>query len=151
MLICMKTSKLILFDTNILVYNQDQDSLFYKGASEYHQKALSRKIKAAVALQNLLEFSSVMINPKKIKKPLSQKTVALEIEKYIESSVFEIISPNNKTILTYIKLLKQYKFKNPRQTFDLFLVSTMLSHNITHILTFNKKDFPYKEIEVITI
>lgn len=147
----MKISKLILFDTNILVYNQDQDSLFYKSASEYHQKTLSGEVKAVIALQNLLEFSSVMINPKKIKKPLSQKTVALEIEKYIESGAFEIISPNDKTISIYLNLLKQYKLKNPRQTFDLFLVSTMLSYNITQILTVNEKDFPYKEIKVVPL
>lgn len=147
----MKNSKLILFDTNILVYNQDQDSLFYRSASKYHQKALLGKLKAIIALQNLLEFSSVMINPKKIKKPLSQKMVVLEIEKYVRGGAFKIIYPNDKTILIYVNLIKRYKLKNARQVFDLFLIATMLSHNVNRILTVNIKDFPYKEIKVITI
>lgn len=148
----MKTSKqTILFDTNILVYNQDKDSQFYKFASSFHRNAIEGKIKPVISSQNLLEFSAIMINPKKIIKPLSQKIVALEMKRYVSSGIFEIIYPNLKTVSVFTGLLKKYKLKNPRQTFDLFLVATMISNDIFQILTLNRKDFQFNEINVVEL
>lgn len=147
----MKISKSIVFDTNVLVYNQDQNSKFYKDASHYNERALSGEVKAVLTSQSLLEFASVMVNPKKIRKPLSQKVIVYEINKYQESGAFKIIYPNDETIEVFLRLLKKYILPNPKQMFDLFIVATMLSHNITYILTANTKDFPYKEIKVIPL
>lgn len=146
----MRTSKQkILFDTNILVYNQDSDSQFYEQSSLYHQKAIEGKIEAVISSQNLLEFSAIMINPKKITKPMSQKLVALELKKYIDSEVFEIIYPNLKTFPIFTELFTKYRLKNPRQMFDFFLMATMISNDIFQILTLNKKDFQVKGIKVV--
>lgn len=148
----MKTSyEPILFDTNILVYNQDRDSDFYKQASSYHKLAIDGKIKAVVSSQNLLEFCAIMVNPKKITKPLQQTVVASETEKYIQSEEFRIIYPNSKTIQIFTRLLKKYPLKNPRQTFDLFLVATMMASDIFQILTLNEKDFQFKEIKIVKL
>lgn len=147
----MKTSEIILFDTNVLVYNQDRNSKFYQEASAYHNKAFSGEIKGAVTVQNFLEFSAVMINPRKIVRPLTQKLVAAEIRKYIQSRVFNIVVPNEKTLPVFISLLKKYKLKNPRQVFDLFLAATMISNDIFCILTANVGDFAFKEIKVINL
>lgn len=148
----MKTSyEPILFDTNILVYNQDRDSEFYQQASSYHKLAIDGKIKAVVSSQNLLEFSAIMVNPKKITKPLQQTVVALEMVKYIQSEEFRIIYPNAKTMPIFTRLLKKYPLKNPRQTFDLFLVATMMANDIFQILTLNKKDFQFKEIKIVEL
>lgn len=149
----MKTSKksLILFDTNILVYNQVQESTFYFQASAYHEKVFSGTISAVLSSQNLLEFTSVMLSPKKIIKPLSQSGVRAEIAKYHESGFFQIIFPTSQTISIFHTLLAKYRLKNPVQSFDLFLVATMLTHRVRCILTENKKDFPFDEIEVLSL
>ena len=146
----MKTSEPILFDTNVLVYNQDQDSKFYAQAAMYHDKALSGKITAMVSSQNLLELVAVITNQERITRPLTQKQVSLEVEKYLSSSSFTVIYPNDQTMTFFTKLLKRYRLKISRQTFDLFLVATMLSNNIRKILTANIQDFrSFKEIEIL--
>lgn len=148
----MRTSnRTIFFDTNILIYNQDQDSSFYQQALDYHQKVMTGKIRGVISSQNLLEFSAVMTNPKKITKSLSQKIVALEINKYLKSP-FTIIYPKQETLSIFVKLIKKYRLSNPKHVFDFFLIATMLSYNITHILTINDKDFLlFKEIKVIKL
>jgi len=45
----MKTSDRILFDTNVLVYNQDRESEFYKQAKEYHQLVFSGQLNAVIS------------------------------------------------------------------------------------------------------
>lgn len=145
----MKTSSPIFFDTNILIYNQDKSSQFYKIASKWHNKALTGEINAVLSSQNLLEFAAVMTNPNKITHPLTQKYTATEINKYIDTDKFEIIYPNNETLKTFSALLKKYPMKNPRQIFDLFLVATMISNDLYQILTLNKQDFQFKEVKVV--
>lgn len=145
------SSRKILFDTNILVYNQDLDSQFYKQAAIFHKKAMEGKIRAVISSQNIAEFCSIMVNPKRITKPLDQKTVALEAEKYRESGSFNMIYPNGQTIQIFANLLKKYKLKKSTQMFDLFLAATMISNDVFEILTLNKKDFLFKEIKVISL
>ena len=140
-----------LFDTNILIYNQDKNSQFFNIASEWHNKALSGEINAVISSQNLLEFAAVMTNPNKITHPLTQKLAALEINKYFATDQFEIIYPNNETIKAFSALLKKYPMKNPIQIFDLFLVATMISNEIYQILTLNRQDFRFKEVKVVNL
>ena len=145
----MKISEPILFDTNVLVYNQDRDSRLYLKAAKFHQQAISGEIKAVISSQNLLEFTAVMVNPKKIVRPLSQIQVAGEIEKYLKIGYFRVIYPNIDTITSFSFLLKKYQTKNPRKIFDIFLVATMLSNKIKYILTANAKDFRFKEVKIV--
>jgi len=148
----MKTSEPILFDTNVLVYNQDQDSIHYKEAAFFHKKTLSQEITAAVSSQNLLEFAAVITNPKKIVRPLSQKLADLEIEKYLKTSFFKIIYPNEKSLSLFTGLFKKYHLGNAKQAFDLFLIAIMLANDVRTILTANYKDFEkFKEIRVVKL
>ncbi len=148
----MTTSKpKVLFDTNVLVYNQNQDSPFYQASSHYHHQAISGKIKAHLAFQNLLEFSAILLNPKRVKKPLPQQTIHKEITKYHHSPAFRFIHPTPQTLTLFQKLLKNHSLKNPNHVFDLFLVATMLSNNIHTVLTANTKDFQFPKIKVIKL
>lgn len=148
----MITSETILFDTNILVYNQDKDSKFYPQASSYHQQAISGKLRASVSDQNLTEFLAVITNPKRVVHPLTQKKAVTEAEKYIQSGLFEIIRPVEETIQTFFHLLDKIQLKDSRQVFDVFLVATMVTNGITRILTENYQDFSlFKEIKVIRL
>jgi len=147
----MQSDNSILFDTNILIYNQDRKSKFYDLASQYHDKVLDGKLQGVIASQNILEFSAVMMNKKIISKPLSQKMVSGEIQKYINSGTFTFIYPTNETHAIYLNLLKKYQLKNPHQVFDLYLVATMLSSKVHVILTANGKDFQFEEISVIQL
>lgn len=147
----MKTSEPLLFDTNVLIYNQDRDSTFYQQAAAQHQKVYAGEIRAVIASQNFFEFVAVIVNPKKIVKPMTMKLAASEVEKYKESKLFHIIYPNAQTLTVFINLLKRYQIKNPKKIFDLCLIATMLSNGVRSILTANDRDFQYEEIRVIKL
>lgn len=145
------TSSKVLFDTNVLLYNQNRNSLFYSAAFNYHKKVFDGEIKAVISSQNILEFTSVLMNPKITPHPLTKKQVITELENYYKYGSFEIIYPNEETLVIFIELLKKYHLRNHRQIFDIFLVATMLSNGINTILTANDQDFPFKEIKVIEL
>lgn len=148
----MTITKPILFDTNILVYNQDKDSPYYQTAHQWHQEALSGNTKAVLSSQNLLEFAAVMTSHIHLEKPLSPKQTSREISAYQQSQGFEIIYPNSQTVEVFTKLLSKYGLRNARQSFDIFLVATMLSNQVYSILTYNIKDFKhFTEIEIVAM
>ncbi len=147
----MKTVDPILFDTNVLVYNQDQESVFYKEAAEYHRRAIDGEIRAVISSQNLLEFTSVMLNPKKITRPLSKEIVTQEIKKYLQSGFFTIIYPSAETMNLFTDLVARNTTQNPLYVFDLFLITTMLANDVKRILTANTADFQDKGLEVISL
>ena len=150
----MKISDPILFDTNVLVYNQDQDSDFYKQASLWHQKVLSGEIKAVLSSQNLAEFAAVMASPKKIVKPMVPKLIGVQIEEYLSlPESFRIVYPNGESMKYFNKFVAEFpRTGDPKRIFDLFLVATMLGNNIKRILTANAKDFvSFPQIEVVAL
>lgn len=148
----MTNTNPILFDTNILVYNQDTDSQHFPLANQWHQKAIDGTIHAYIAHQNLVEFAAVMANPKHITCPLSSPQIFTEIEAYQKHSSFTLISPTPHTMTHFQTLNQQYPPKNPRHTFDLYLVATMFSHQITSILTLNTKNFKHiSQIQILPL
>lgn len=147
----MKTSSKVLFDTNVLIYNQDIDSPYYQQAHYYHELVFSDQLQGIISSQNLLEFSAVMTNDKKIPTPLTHEEVSEEISQYIHSRYFPVIYPNKQTLSTYQTLLNKYALKNPRQLFDLFLVATMIANQVSTILTANAKDFQFEGIKVMEL
>jgi len=92
-----------------------------------------------------------MINPRKVVRPLSQDRAVREMNKYKNSEVFDLIYPNRATMLHFGELLTKYQVRNPRQVFDVFLVATMLSSQVTKLLTLNVADFKFEEVEVISL
>jgi len=137
----------ILFDSNILVYAHNLDSPFYKQARDLHQRVIYGGLKAAVAIQNLLEFYSVITNPGIVEsaKPTDEaKNLCLNYLIY-----FEVIYPKEIVFNTTLTLGQQKKVIG-RKIFDVYLVATMLSNGIDTIYTNNEKHFEiFKEIKAI--
>lgn len=81
--------------------------------------------------------------------PRIQSEALLEIEKYFRSKTILKIYPGPDIIERSLELLRRYEITR-QEIFDLQLVATMLSNNVTRLYTFNQEDFSkYKEIEVI--
>ncbi len=80
---------------------------------------------------------------------LSNENAIAEIEDYFLKGESDIIFMHRGTLEKMIELLKKYPV-SAQDIFDLQLVATMLSNNITRIYTYNDKDFSrYSEIEVL--
>ncbi len=138
----------ILFDSNILIFAHNIDSLFYRRANKLQEEVNNGVLKGVLTVQNLLEFYSVITNPNIIKHPLSPEHTIREIRKFT-ASPFEIIFPRGNELNIVDLLIKDNNLIG-RKIFDVYLVATMLSNGVKIIYTQNEKDFKiFKEIKVI--
>lgn len=146
----MTISDVLLFDTNILVYAHNQDSLFHNKSLSLVNRVLAGEIKGVLTQQNLLEFYSIITDRRRVTKPLSVIKAQELVEDYLELP-FDVIIPDKETIKILSLLCRKNKIKNGR-VFDAYIVATMLSHQIKHIVTANVKDFKsFTEIKVLSI
>jgi len=145
----MKTSNLILLDTNILVYYHQELSHFHLQARAVMEKGLKRKMPLCICPQVLMEFYSTITNPKRVTDPVSSEAAIREIEKYFTCRWIVKIHPKEKTLAATIELMQKYRVKQ-MEIFDLQLVAVMLSNRVKRIYTFNRDDFEkFTEIEVV--
>lgn len=130
----------ILIDTNILVYAHNQDSPHNEKANQLLKDALELKFEACIAHQNLLEFFSVITNPKRIEKPLTIETALSWIKLYLDSANIVKVFPSQNTLESTLALTKHHKLSEA-DIFDCYLAATMQENNVFQIYTDNTSDF----------
>jgi len=130
---------MVLFDTNILVYSQDIDDSRYKFCRSLIKQSEQGKIRGVVAVQNLIEFTAVMLNLAKIKGNSETKGIVRSLTSF-KSGIFSIIYPSDKALILYGELLEKYYTTSCRVN-DIFLAATMLGNGINQIYTYNVDDF----------
>jgi uncharacterized protein len=146
----MITSETALLDTNILVYAADSTSVFHKPAKILRQRGLAGKASLCICPQVLNEFFAVVTDPKRVGRPRSQEEAQLEVEKYHRSRNILKIFPGPDIIERTLDLLKHHNTAK-QGIFDLHLVATMLSNNVTRLYTYNQDHFiKFNEIELLT-
>jgi len=146
----MITSEVSLLDTNILVYAADEMSPFHQAARTLREKGLRGEILLCICPQVLNEFFATVTNPQRVNNPRTQNEARLEMEKYFLSKNILKIYPGPDVIERTLDFLKRYEVTR-QEIFDLQLVATMLSNNVTRLYTYNKDDFTkFKEIEVLS-
>lgn len=134
----MTSSNLVLFDSNILIWAHDTESPHHRKAKELVEAALTKKINACLAHQNLLEFLSIVTNPKRLSQTLSLTKTLKIVGNYLR--YFNIISPQEATLNLVLMSIRDFKMRKAK-VFDAYLVATMLTNNIATIYTANDKDF----------
>ncbi len=133
-------SKPCLLDTNILIHAHQVDHPNHQATVTLVTRSINGELEAVLAHQNLTEFCRVATEKKMMAKPLSAKQAAAVIRYYTDSSI-RIIQPESTTLTMFAKILATFQLKNSKQVFDLYLAATMLTNDITTILTENVKDF----------
>ncbi len=146
----MTTSETSLLDTNVLVYAADETSPFHPTAKAIREKGLRGEISLCICPQVLTEFFAIVTDSKRVSNPRTQEEAQIEIEKYTHSENISKIYPRPDILERILDLLKKYKVTK-QEVFDLQLVATMLSNNVTRLYTYNKDDFiKFKEIWVLS-
>lgn len=135
----MKISEPVLLDSNILVYAHNFVSPLHKKSTNLLRASLEGELNAVIAHQNLLEFYSIITDQRRIEKPISGMEASSLVKKYLDSTL-EIIFPNPETVPIVLQFSSKLAITDGR-IFDTYLVATMLSNNISSILTANTKDF----------
>lgn len=137
------SKNIILLDTNILVYAADDTSSFQKTCVKIRTKVLNGEIPACISPQILNEFYVIITNPTLMRNPFKPTEAIEEIEKYVQSKNIMKIYPAEGTMEKMISLFKIKPVKMRKGIFDLHLAATMLVNEITHLCTYNTKDFKH--------
>lgn len=146
----MVISEATLFDSNVLVYTHNKTSPLHKISQNLIKQAIKGKIKAVLAQQNLLEFFSVITDPRRVEKPIPAKETLNLVKEYLNSP-FKIINPLEETIKILLSLIANLNVKDGR-IFDAYLVATMLSNKVNSIITANISDFAlFSGVKVIDL
>lgn len=137
-----------LVDTNILLRSCQPDHPMYPTAVEAVATLLAREDQLYVSSQNIVEFWNVCT------RPLDKNGLGMTpAEANAEVSSFESFLPLKPDVpelyQQWRKLVTAYAVKGVN-VHDARLVAACIVHKLTHILTFNVRDFRrYRELVVV--
>jgi toxin-antitoxin system PIN domain toxin len=146
----MITSEIALLDTNVLVYCHQALSRFHSQSRILLERGLNGEIALSICPQVLFEFFTIITNPRRVTNPVDSAEATAEMENYLKAKNILKVHPKENTLEIALDLLKKYRIRQS-EIFDLQLVATMLSSNITRLYTYNLDHFVrFTEIEVIS-
>lgn len=140
---------MILVDTNILVYAHNSDSELNEVAKRLMIDAIDGRFEACITPQNLLEFFSVITNPKRVEKPLDSEIAHKIMLNYWHSQKIHKIYPSNSIFIRLAQLVQEMKITKT-EIFDCHLYVTMEENNVFEIYTKDTYHFSkFKNLKVI--
>ncbi|NJP08836.1 MAG: type II toxin-antitoxin system VapC family toxin [Leptolyngbyaceae cyanobacterium RU_5_1] len=132
-----------LLDTNILLRMSDSNSPVHLLASRASAKLVQQRHQVHITSQNIIEFWAVATRPVTVNGlGWSHQQTRIEVEQLL--SQFQLLQETPQ-IFTY---WLDYVIANNiigKRVHDARLVAVMLTHGITHLLTFNTDDFAATE------
>ncbi len=137
-----------LVDTNVLLRSIHTTDPMYSDARRAVAVLINQRHQLAVIGQNLIEFWAVAT------RPLANNGLALSIAvtaEHIEEfqQTFSRLPDTPDIFPRWQRLVERHEVSG-RQVHDARLVAAMLVHGVSHILTFNDRDFKrYTEITVV--
>ncbi len=134
-------NKKILLDTNILVYAHLRNSHHYGSASSILIASLAGPLNAFVSNQNILEFFSVMTNPRKELRNSSKVSEIRDICNNLwQSKKLGKLLPRGSSTIEAIRLSLEKNLVGA-QIFDCLLAITAIQNKVDLIWTENTNDF----------
>ncbi|MGI0078658.1 MAG: PIN domain-containing protein [Nitrososphaerales archaeon] len=133
----------ILLDTNLLVFAHNRGSPHYAKASRILVASLQDALRLYISTQSVLEFFSVMTNPRKIKPTPSSQDVTRICSDLLLTRKIRKIFPQTATGEA-IEIAEKKSLRGP-QIFDCLLAVTAKQNQIDRIWTENLSDFKYFE------
>lgn len=135
-----KKVSLMGIDTNVLIYFLNSESKFHKSARDLFDKLQTGKIMGVISWQNLSELYAVITDVKRFPKYVTSIEGVEIMDMFLKHDNIKIVLPNNDTKKVFFNLISKTKPKN-QQIHDVFLAATLLSNDVTTLITENAKDF----------
>ena len=128
-----------LLDTNILLRASDRSSPRYSLAVNSVASLIARGDECVIALQVLIEFWVVATRPIDVNGlGWNVEQTNFKIDRLINQ--FTLVEETEAIFPQWLDLVTRYQIKGKR-THDARLMAVAIASSITHILTFNPKDF----------
>jgi predicted nucleic acid-binding protein len=137
-----------LVDTNVLLRSIHTTDPMYSDARRAVAVLINQRHQLSAIAQNLIEFWAVATRPTANNGlALSSTDTAKHIEEFEQT--FTLL-PDTPDIFPEWKHLVEVHGVIGKQAHDARLVAAMLVHEVTHLLTFNDRDFKrFSEITVV--
>ena len=138
-----------LVDTNVLLRLINSHNSQYAQAQNAINKVLQQDVELNIVPQNLFEFWVVAT------RPVNVNGLGLSVEEATQEmallkQLFAIKASNPSILTVWEDLVIKYQVKG-KQGHDARLVAAMITHEISHILTFNVEDFTrFSEIVAVS-
>ncbi len=137
-----------LVDTNVLVRVADLDSAQNFAAGEAVAKLLSQNHEVCLAPQVISEFWVVASRPANVNGlGWSFEAVASEVARLLNE--FPVLPETPQLFSEWHQLVLQYRVLG-KQAHDARLVAIMNDNGVTHVLTFNVKNFRAYNLTVVS-
>ncbi|MCA1568115.1 MAG: PIN domain-containing protein [Acidobacteria bacterium] len=137
-----------LVDTNILLRSAQPSHPMHADATRAVGRLLAGGEILSVIPQNIIEYWAVAT------RPVEANGLGLSVEETAAvvttlQSIFQILPDNAEIFAEWKRLVSTHEVKG-KEVHDARLVAAMLTHRVTHLLTFNTPDFKrYNEITAI--
>lgn len=137
-----------LVDTNVLLRSAEPNHPMYADAVNAINILLGRGEELYIVPQNLVEFWNVYTRPIE-RNGLGHTAASAHMEVNRLKALFPLLLDTSAIYLEWERLVVTYSVVGVN-VHDARLVAAMLVHQLTHILTFNTRDFArYSEITAI--
>lgn len=100
-------SKMVLLDTNVLVYALDEESPLHERSRVVVGRAANGDGSYCISSQTLSEFFSVVTNPRRVKKPRSATEAVDAIEKFLALPGMTLLSVPPEVTTRWLMLIRQ--------------------------------------------
>lgn len=127
----------IFLDTNVLVFSNVTQALLHQAARHTLQRLVVEN-ELWISRQVLREYLSTLSRQQQFSKPQPPEVLAADIH-YFQSH-FLIAEDNPSVTERLLELIQQFP-TGGKQVHDANIVATMLTHNISALLTHNTGDF----------
>lgn len=129
----------ILVDTNVLLRLSDDGSPDQSVAERTLSTLRLRGDVPCLTPQNIIEFWAVATRPVNANGfGWTTQQTATEVEQL--RNKFPILPDSSQTFSNWLRLVETYDIKG-KKVHDTRLVAVMMTHGVTHLLTFNTDDF----------
>jgi len=128
-----------LIDTNILLRTSDPNSTQYSLAENAVYHLLNQGHELFLVPQVLIEFWVVSTRPVAVNGfGWNAQRSQAQIEQFL--SQFDLLTETPDTFSYWFQMVHQYQIQGKR-AHDIRILAVMKTYGITHLLTFNPKDF----------
>jgi toxin-antitoxin system PIN domain toxin len=146
----MMSHELAALDTNVLVYALYADAEHHRAARLIVDQGRNQDAALCVTPQVLIEFYSVVTNPRRVTEAKSPDAVLDVIANLIAMPGLTLLPFPPDLVSRWAALLRQHPVTG-RKVFDVQLIATLLANGVRKLYTFNRVDFePFAAIEVLT-
>ena len=129
-----------LLDTNVLVYAVFQSSLQHTASRAVLDLAKNAGANLHVAPQNLAEFYSIVMSPRRVTQPKSALEALNAINSMVNLPGLSVLPVPADVVSRWTQLVGQHGVLG-QKVFDVQLVATMMANGVNKIYSFNTGDF----------